>query len=130
MLELAIFHPITTTAPVAVADRATLATYPQLHRLTELRDAGGWIFHLVRVDGELHLLVGTRMWPLGWSDAIAIRDVGDAKAFRCDPDGDEVWTYEGGLADVIDAVMELPAPDDPKAPRLVKARGSELRLPS
>jgi hypothetical protein len=111
------------------ADRAALAVYPQLGRLIELRDGGGWFFRPVQVGGALELLTGARMWPGGWSDAIAIRDLGDARAFRCDPEGGEVWKREGGLVDVIDALFELPAPDEPAAPRLVKATAPELWIP-
>jgi hypothetical protein len=118
-----------TDVHLTTADRAAMAAYPQLQRLAELRDGGGWFFQPVSVDGELELLTGARVWPLGWSDAIAIRDLGDARAFRCDPAGGEVWKREGGLVDVIDGLVELPAPDDPSAPRLVKARGPGLWVP-
>jgi hypothetical protein len=70
-----------------------------------------------------------RIWPDGWSDAIAIRDLGDARAFRCDPAGGEVWKREGGLVEVIDGLVDLPAPDQPNAPRLAKATAPELWVP-
>jgi hypothetical protein len=70
------------------------------------------------------------MWPGGWSDAIAIRDLTDAKAFRCDPAGGEVWKHEGGLVEVVDGLTDLPAPHEPHAPRLVKARAPGLWLPA
>jgi hypothetical protein len=111
------------------ADLAALAVYPQLERLIELREGGGWFFRPVQVGGELELLTGARMWPGGWSDAVAIRDLGDARAFRCDPDGGAVWQREGGLVDVVDALFELPAPGEPGAPRLVKAPAPELWIP-
>jgi hypothetical protein len=114
---------------LTTADRAALAAYPQLERLISLRDGGGWFFQPVQVQGELELLTGWRRWPDGWSDAIAIRDLGDARAFRCDPLGGEVWKREGGLVEVIDGVVELPAVDDPRAPQLVKARAPELWTP-
>jgi hypothetical protein len=96
--------------------------------LLELRN-GGWCFQPVLVSGELELLTGARMWPDGWSDAIAIRDVSDAKAFRCDPDGGEVWQREGGLDEVVDGILELPAPYQPGAPRLVRGRAPKLWTP-
>jgi hypothetical protein len=110
-------------------DQAVLRAYPELCRLLELRMDGGWFFQPVLVAGELELLTGARSWPHGWSDAIAIRDVSDAKAFRCDPAGGEVWQREGGLVEVIDGLVELPAPDQPGAPRLVKARAKKLWTP-
>lgn len=108
---------------------AALRLYPQLQRIAQLRDGGGWVFQLVQADGRLDLLTGVRLWPWAWSDAIAIRDLGDAKAFRCDPDGGEVWRHEGGLVEVVDALLELPAPDEPGAPQLVKAKAPELWTP-
>jgi hypothetical protein len=103
-------------------ERAAVARYPELQRLIDLRQCGGWSFQPVQVDGHLELLTGARVWPDGWSDAIAIRDRGDAKAFRCDPAGGEVWGREGSLAEVIDGLLELPEPGQPGAPTLVKAR--------
>lgn len=38
----------------------------------------------------------------------------------------EVWKREGGLVEVIDGLVELLAPDDPKAPQLAKATAPEL----
>jgi hypothetical protein len=114
---------------LTTADQAALAAYPELGRLIDLREGGGWFFQPVQVHGELELLTGWRRWPDGWSDAIAIRDVGDARAFRCDPPGGEVWKREGGLVEVIDRLVELPAPDDPNAPRLVKGTAPKIWTP-
>jgi hypothetical protein len=104
------------------ADRLAIQLYPELGRLITLRSGGGWFFQPVQVEGELELLTGARRWPENWSDAMAIRDQGDAKAFRCDSVGGVVWQREGGLVEVIDGLLELPAPDEPGAPRLVKAK--------
>jgi hypothetical protein len=112
-----------------LVEQAVVAAYPQLARLVELRDGGGWFFQPIHVQDELELLTGARIWPDGWSDALAIRDQGDARAFRCDPAGGEVWKREGSLIEAIDGLMELPAPDQPNAPRLVTARAPELWLP-
>lgn len=106
-----------------------LTLYPELQRLVELREGAGWFFQPVAVDRELELVTGARVWPDGWSDAIAIRSLGDARAFRCDPAGGEVWKREGGLIEVLDGLVELPAPYDPKAPRLVKAQAPTLWTP-
>jgi hypothetical protein len=115
--------------PLTTVDRAALAAYPELRRLIELRDGGGWFFQPMRVEGALELLTGWRRWPDDWSDAIAIRDLGDAKAFRCDPAGGEVWKREGNLAEVLNGLVELPAPNQPNAPRLVKAQAPKLWTP-
>lgn len=99
---------------------------PGLRRLRELCAAGAWFFQPVLVESELELLVGVRTWPHGWSDTIAIRDLGDAKAFRYDPAGGDVWQREGGLVEVIDGLLELPAPDQAGAPRLTRAKADTL----
>jgi hypothetical protein len=114
---------------LTTTDQATLRLYPELGRLIDLRDGGGWFFQPVQLEGAVELLAGTRTWPEGWSDALAIRDVGDARAFRCDPAGGEVWQREGGLVEVIDELVELPGPDQPYAPRLVQARAPQLWVP-
>jgi hypothetical protein len=111
------------------ADRLAVQLYPELARLIALRLGGGWFFQPVQVDGVLELVTGSRMWREGWSEALAIRDSGDAKAFRCDPTGGVVWQREGGLVEVVDGLLELPAPDQPNAPRLVKARVPKLWMP-
>jgi hypothetical protein len=110
-------------------DIAAVAQYPELLRLLSLREQSAWRFMPEYRDGELELLTGARVWSDGWSDAIAIRNRDDAKAFRCDPAGGEVWGREGGLADVLDPLIELPAPYAPHAPMLVKARAPRLWTP-
>jgi hypothetical protein len=101
-------------------ERAAVAAFPELQQLVDLKHRGGWVFAPIRTDGDLQLLAGWRVWPLGWSDAIAVRDVGDATAFRCDPAGGDVWHREGSLASVLDELIELPAPGERLAPTLVK----------
>lgn len=115
---------------LTTADRAALSVYPQLRRLVDLREGGGWFFQPVRVQGTLELLAGARMWPDGWSEALAICGLGDARAFRCDPHSGIVWQREGSLIEVIDGLLELPAPDQPGAPRLVKATAPQLWTPT
>lgn len=100
-----------------------------LERLSEMRVRSGWVFMPIHVDGQLELLTGARGWPGGWSDAIAIRDLGDAKAYRCDPVGDVVWLREGGLPEVLDSLLTLPTPSDPRAPRLVIGTAPRLWTP-
>jgi hypothetical protein len=114
---------------LTAADRRALAAYPQLGRVLELRGVG-WFFRPLLVEGRVELLTGARMWPDQWSDAIAIRNLGDARAFRCDPAGGEVWKHEGGLVEVIDSLVALPAPHEPHAPRLVKATAPKLWTPA
>lgn len=101
------------------ADRNAIADFPQLCRLIDLRGETEWFFQDIHRDGERVLVIGARLWPDGSSEAIAIGDVDDAKAYRCDAAGGLVWTREGGMAEVIDALLDLPAPSEPDAPRLV-----------
>lgn len=106
-----------------------LHKYPAIRRVLLLRDDGDWRFRWSRVSGELGLLAGVRLWADGWHDAMAILDVHDAKAFRCDHAGGEVWCAEGTLTDVLDGLVDLPAPDHPSAPRLVRACADRLWTP-
>lgn len=111
------------------ADRVAVRLYPELRRLISLRDQGDWQF-FVRKDEMIDLLAGFRIWPLGWTEAIAIADRDDAKAYRCDPAGGVVWGREGGLAEVIDGLAALPAPGEPGAPRLVRGPANRLWVPN
>jgi len=111
-------------------EQAALALYPELRRVVELRLSGGWVFQPAMVDGELELVTGWRVWLVGgWSDAIAIRDRGSARAYRCNADGDTVWQQEDTLPHVLDKLVELPHPDAPNAPRLVIGRRQKLWVP-
>lgn len=108
---------------------AAINAFPDLRRLIELRRGGGWIFQPVKFGNGVVMLGGTRVWLLGWTEAIMIRNVDDVKAFRCDPEGGEVWGDEGGLVDVIDGLLALPEPGSPNAPVLVKGRRPKLWTP-
>lgn len=107
-----------------------VATYPELLGLLSLRQQARWQFLPLKDGDEVVMIVGARVWWIGWSDAIAIRDRGDAKAFRCNPDSGEVWSAEGSLADVLDALVDLPSPFHPNAPHLVKRTAPRLWLPA
>lgn len=112
------------------AERAAIALYPELRRLVTLRENGRWQFMPNYVLDELELLAGFRVWlPEGWSDALVIASRDNAKAYRCDPAGGEVWGREGGLAEVLNGLTELPAPNEPGAPRLVKVKALRLHVP-
>lgn len=113
------------------AEQVAVTLYPELGELITLRENHGWQFMPETIaGGEVELLVGFYVWlPERWSDAIAIASRDDAKAYRCDPDGGEVWKREGGLSEVLDGLTELPAPQEPGAPRLVKATALRLWVP-
>jgi hypothetical protein len=64
-----------------------------------------------------------RVWLVSsWSDALAIRDPGDARAYRCTAEGGVVWDRDGTLVCVLDELLALPRADAPGAPRLVQAQ--------
>lgn len=101
-----------------------LAEYPEyreLQRLADLRDQGGWHFtgqHNVEGD-EATFITGVRGWPDGSADLLVVRNFTEARARRTNQAGGTVWRLEGGLGEVIDGLLELPAPDDPNAPTRV-----------
>jgi hypothetical protein len=111
------------------ADRTAVALYPELRRLIMLREDRRWRFTPNYRHDEMVLVVGVRVWPLGWSDVVAIADRDDARAARWDPAGGEVKSWEGGLAEVIDALVEVPAPGQFGAPHLVRGPARRLWLP-
>ncbi|GAA4415393.1 hypothetical protein ACFQV2_16365 [Actinokineospora soli] len=100
---------------------AALVTFPELRRLVDLRDAG-WQFLPAVVDGRVVEVHGVRTWPGGWADAIRVRYVTDVAAIRCDFEGGVSWKRDGGLVEVVDELIALPAPGDRLAPVLVVAR--------
>jgi len=104
---------------------AALAEFPELRRLMDLRDAG-WVFMTIVNDGEIIEVRGVHTWPEGWADAILVRYVTDAAALRCDDTAGIVWQRDGGLVEVVDALLALPPPSDPNAPRLVRGAAPKL----
>ncbi|MPZ82135.1 MAG: hypothetical protein GEV28_17760 [Actinophytocola sp.] len=104
--------------------------YPALSRLVALREDHRWTFSIECVeDGGVDLVAGGRLWPNGWSEAIAVRDTNDVRAFRLDPSWGEVWSREGGLIEVVDTLLELPEPGRTGAPTLVKGLAPRLWVP-
>ncbi len=107
------------------AELAAFAEHPELRRLAELRDRGGWLFvHHPDVS-----MMGFRTWPDGSGDVLIVLSLTDARALRREPAGGLVWQREGGMAEVLDGLLELPPPGDPRAPRLVTGIGPSLWTP-
>lgn len=100
---------------------AALAAHPELELLLRL-DAAGWHWMPPPLDDEgrpveIH---GVRAWPDDPDvDALRIRSSTDARAIRMSPDGALLWEREGTLASVVEALICLPPPSSPYAPRLV-----------
>lgn len=84
--------------------------------------ARGWRFQQLHDDdGNVVALVGSYGWPdyddrlhvYGEDEAIAARVATVARS-----DADEiVWSYQGDATTAIQALLELPKPHDPNAPR-------------
>jgi len=111
-------------------EQAALAAHPDLRRLAALRDEGGWQFmHHENGSGHITLTTGYRGWPDGSTDVLQFNGPGDAWAWRGNPDGAMVWSRSGGLLDVINGLLELPAPGSPHAPRMVIGSGRKLWTP-
>ena len=99
---------------------AALAAYPQLQRIIAMR-AAGWRFSLVSHEGIIQVK-GIYVWhttSLPWGDMFQIRNIDDAAAVRLNAMKEMVWKYEGDMTGAIDALLELPHPDQQNAPRLV-----------
>ena len=101
------------------AERAAFAAHPVLRLLAALRDRGGWQFTHREPNGAVVLTNGFRVWPGGWADVLGVFAETDAQAARVNPAGELVWERTGDLTYVLEGLLELPAPDDPWAPRLV-----------
>ncbi|WP_018680572.1 hypothetical protein [Actinokineospora enzanensis] len=99
-------------------DVLAVAAFPELQRLIDLRDAG-WTFQATGDDGHVSQVHGYRIWPGNWVDFVFVRYLTDVAAVRCTGAGDIVWGREGGLVEVVDCLIDLPAPDARLAPRLV-----------
>lgn len=106
-----------------------LVAFPNLRRLNDLIEVG-WSFEHHWDDGQVEVvrITGKRFWSRSIVDALRIKSATDAAGVRLRPGG-EVWRREGTLADVVDGLFSLPAPEAPSAPRLVKASHSLLWTP-
>lgn len=106
-------------ADVIPTDQA-LRVYPVLAGLLAIIGAG-WRFTETRDEGGTTALTGVR----GYShmpnviDAIKIVDEHGAVGFRVLHPDRMMWVREGGLADVVDGLLNLPDPASPLAPHLV-----------
>ncbi|WP_410597224.1 hypothetical protein [Amycolatopsis sp. lyj-23] len=79
------------------------------------------------IDGLLVKMTGAFAWDAdGYVDALRIKRETDAAAIRMDRAGGKVWEREGDTLTILHQLVDLPAPSDPRAPRLVI--GSAPRL--
>lgn len=113
------------------AEQAAVAAFPEVQRLLDLVDAGWRFLQPFTAGGHVVQVQAYRAWPGGWVDVLRVRAVTDAAGLRSDggsPPG-IVWSRDGGVADVVDALLTLPPPDAPGAPRLVRGTGPGLWTP-
>lgn len=107
-----------------------LRVYPALAGLLAIIGAG-WRFHEIRDDNGITALYGNRQYPHmpTITDAIKIRSEHDARGVRGQrPDG-MLWELDGGLADVVDGLLNLPDPASPLAPHLLRGAAPRLWTP-
>jgi hypothetical protein len=111
----------------AIVD-ASVRRYPVLKGLVDLH-LSGWIFTADMDDeGNISLVKGIRPWPHHYgADALRVRSETDAAAMR-DQHG-LVWERTGTVSEVVDALLELPAPGALGAPCLVKGTERALWTP-
>lgn len=116
-------------ADLVPADEA-VRRYPRLRDLQTLVDLHWKFINHRDPDGKPLHLDGFLCWPDGsTTDALSVHSETNAFGVRTVGDGDIVWKRTGTLTDVIEGLLELPAPGEPNAPRLVIANGSPLWTP-
>ncbi|SHG79848.1 hypothetical protein [Streptoalloteichus hindustanus] len=115
-----------------VTDQRAVEAFPELGHLIALRNLG-WRFlpPLVR-NGVPVEVDGFWEWPGGWCDVIRVRDSSEALGLRMTGGRRPgvVWEYEGGMVDVVAALVSLPPPGERLAPRLVTAAAPRLWTPA
>jgi hypothetical protein len=112
------------------AERRALVAFPELRGLIDLRETG-WAFQLISAGGVVQVK-GIRVWRTAgmlWGDLLQVKYSTDAVAVRLNPNREVVWKYEGDLTGAVDALLALPAPGDPSAPRLVVGSPRTLWTP-
>ncbi len=114
---------------MSITPEQAVRTYPELARLAVLKGIG-WLFHPLGDPVNPQGIAGIRHRGQ-YSDFLVIRGRTETRAVRLLADapgapGGIVWSREGPLAETVPALLELPAPDDPKAPRLIIGGGPLL----
>jgi hypothetical protein len=106
--------------PLTPFARASIEEYPVLARLV-LTSSVEWVFQPTQLPSGQPLLCVWRIWATsGYNDAVTVLDDLNARAFRCDPYGGQVWQREGDVNGVVEGMAELPEPGMRTAPNLVK----------
>lgn len=117
-------------ADVIPTDEA-VRRYPRLRDLQTLMDLDWRFIHHEDPDGKPLHLDGFLCWPDGvTTDALSVHSETNAFGVRTIGESDIVWQLIGTLPDVIEGLLQLPAPHEPNAPHLVIANGSPLWTPN
>ncbi|MEA5367195.1 hypothetical protein VA596_47245 [Amycolatopsis sp., V23-08] len=81
-------------------------------------------------EGQLDRVTGQFIWDVdGFVDALRVKSQTDAAAMRVQRGSGVVWDCNGTAAEVLQRLVELPAPSDRLAPRLVVAAAPRLWTP-
>ncbi|MFJ9782587.1 hypothetical protein ACIRSS_23600 [Amycolatopsis sp. NPDC101161] len=81
-------------------------------------------------DGLLERFTGSFPWQVdGFVDALCVKSETDAAAIRVDHAGGKAWERDGGALDVLQQLVDLPAPSSPLAPRLVIGSAPRMWTP-
>jgi hypothetical protein len=89
-----------------------------LRALNNLISKGGW----VPTDGGPAMRIYIRPWPDNSVDNLMFGGVHTAYAERVNHNGEPVWQLIGTVTEAVAALLALPEPDAPDAPRTVLPR--------
>ena len=81
-------------------------------------------------DGLLERFTGSFTWEVdGFVDALRVKGETDSAAIRMGRASGKVWEREGDALTILHQLVELPAPSDRRAPRLVIGSAPRLWTP-
>ncbi|GAA3561415.1 hypothetical protein GCM10022222_51500 [Amycolatopsis ultiminotia] len=102
---------------------AAFVEFPELRHLPDPRRAG-WLFVTeTEHDGEIAGVMAAERWPEGSADVFAFKGLCNAMGLHRAPDHSLRRERSGGIAEVVDALLALPAPTDRLAPSRALRRG-------
>jgi hypothetical protein len=117
-------NPMTAAVDTATA----LRLYPSLAGLVAIM-GHGWRFSCVRDEHRVVIeMRGFKQHAAGQVETIGIWSETNCHALRGIPGEGAVWEMTGALTDVVNGLLNLPAPGAPNAPTLIRARAPRPRL--
>ncbi|WP_139190575.1 hypothetical protein [Actinokineospora iranica] len=105
---------------VDFTETEALSVLPELSELLAVR-RDGWRFHLLSADDRPRGVAASR-GQVGHTDVVVIFDRSQVLGMRVvpDPDGGIAWLrHGGGIAGTARELIELPAPGEPEAPKVL-----------